>query len=89
MLARKLYSKIPVLREKLKKYSKLERDGIISDSTFISHHDITQQIRIRKVDVDVFAILVACFEDIPQITIVLIVTSILSEWTQFSIFHYC
>ena len=85
MLARKLYSKIPVLREKLRKYSKLQSDDIIPNPTFITHYDIIHEIRIRKVDIDVFAILVACFEDIPQITIVIVVTSILSEWTQFSI----
>ena len=55
LLARKLYSKIPVLRTKLQKTNK-NSENMVTSSTFLSQNATIHEIRIRKVDIDIFAI---------------------------------
>merc|ERR1712013_11315 len=47
---------------------------------------LTEEIRSRYVDLDVVALLIACLEDVPQATIVMIVVSSTGDWSTVAIF---
>eukprot|EP01084_Bolivina_argentea_P297584 512697_1 len=69
MLPRKIYSKIPDL--------KLQSE---STNDIAQRNDILNKIRSRKCDIDVFAMLIVCCEDIPQITTIYLVNTIQLTW---------
>lgn len=82
-MARKLLFRVSLLRNELVNWTKSNRKMTNSDSLW--KHDHLRQIRTRTVDVDVFAILVSCFVELPQITIIIVVTLSLSRWIHFAV----
>ena len=80
VFARKIYSKIPGLKVKLQSVVNSNNNEMDDE---IEH--TLGEIRSRKVDIGVFAILIVCIEDIPQMAIIFLVNSMLSSWTEISI----
>eukprot|EP01084_Bolivina_argentea_P312884 541735_1 len=81
LVARKLYAKIPILIKKLMEYQQI-KDRSLNMNLYTN---IMKEIRIRKVDIDIFGLLIACL-DITQVTIIIIISQfVIQQWTTISI----